>query len=84
MAGLEKKVVYRYSGNGKFAVRKREKQQEAIERKEAYQKLISTPEGIRSYIKSKEDAFGVKIGSKQLGKLEAKLMHMEYQKSKKK
>ena len=78
MAGLEKKVMYRYSGNGKFAVRKREKQQEAIERKEAYQKLISTPEGIREYIKSKSP------GAKQLGKLEAKLMHMEYQKNKKK
>ena len=84
MAGLEKKVMYRYSGNGKFAVRKREKQQEAIERNNAYQKKISTIDGIRSYIESKEDAFGVKIGSKQLGKLEAKLMHMEYQKNKKK
>lgn len=76
MAGLEKKVMYRYSGSGKFAVRKQEKQQEAIERKEAYQKLISTPQGIREYIKSKSP------GAKQLGKLEAKLMHMEYQRAK--
>ncbi len=61
MAGLEKKVMYRYSGNGKFAVRKQEKQQEAIERNTAYQKMISTPDGITKYISGTDN-----IGHKQM------------------
>lgn len=80
MVGLEKKVMYRYSGTGKYAVRKQEKQQEAIERNAAYQEQISTIEGIKEYMNSPY----VKLGSKQLGKLEAKLMHLQYQKNKKK
>ena len=54
------------------------RREQAIERNAAYQEQISTPKGIREYIKSKSP------GAKQLGKLEAKLMHMEYQKNKKK
>lgn len=61
MAGLEKKVMYRYSGNGKFAVRKQEKQQEAVERNTAYRKMISTPEGVAQYIETTNN-----IGRKQM------------------
>ena len=71
MAGLEKKVMYRYSGNGKFAVRKQEKQQEAIERNNAYQKKISTVKGIMEYMNINKN-----IGKRQLGVLEAKLLYL--------
>jgi len=70
MVGLEKKVMYRYSGNGKFAVRKREKQQEAAERNAAYQEQISTARGIRDYMQEPTRS----LGTKQMNKLEAKLL----------
>ena len=72
MAGLEKKVMYRYSGNGKFAVRKREKQERAIKRNAAYQKMISTIDGIEFYMNLVKH----KIGAKQLGFLEDKLLYL--------
>jgi len=71
MAGLEKKVMYRYSGNGKYAVRKREKQQEAIERNTAYKEKISTVKGIMEYMNINKN-----IGKRQLGVLEAKLLYL--------
>lgn len=76
MAGLEKKVMYRYSGNGQFAVRKREKQQEAIERNAAYQEQISTERGIRDYMQHPTRS----LGTKQMLKLEAKLKKLAKQK----
>ena len=72
MVGLEKKVMYRYSGNGKFAVRKREKQQEAAERNAAYQEQISTARGIRDYMQDPKR----NLGTKQMLKLEAKLLKL--------
>lgn len=72
MAGLEKSVRPRYSGNGKFAIRKTEKQQQAIERNNAYQNQISTREGILQYInefKGKPTARPCGIGKKQMVKL---------------
>ena len=65
MAGLEKKVMYRYSGNGKFAVRKAEKREQAIERNNAYQTQISTAEGVLQYINEHPK----QIGKKQMAKL---------------
>ena len=65
----------------KRSERKQVLREEAIERNAAYQEQISTIEGIKQYI-HKELPY--RLGSKQLGKLEAKLMHMEYQKNKKK
>ena len=47
--------------------RKELRRQEAIERNNAYQKQISTPDGIRQYIKSRQP------GAKQLSKLKSKL-----------
>ena len=58
--------------------RKELRRQEAIERNAAYQEQISTPRGIRDYMQDPKRS----LGTRQMGKLEAKLMHMEYQKSK--
>ena len=52
MKGLleNKKIMFRYRGEGKFAVAKKRRQAEAIERNNAYQKQISTPAGIKEYL----------------------------------
>jgi len=66
--------------------RKALRREEAIERNTAYKEKTSTIQGIRDYINF---TYGTikrikPIGAKQLGKLEAKLIHMEHQKNKKK
>tara|TARA_R100000951_G_scaffold7992_3_gene7318 strand:- start:217 stop:447 length:231 start_codon:yes stop_codon:yes gene_type:complete len=68
-----KKIVFRYRGEGKFAVRKAEKQAEAKERNEAYQKQISTPEGIKEYITNSRFTATKNIGRKQYAKLKSML-----------
>ena len=70
MKGLlqEKKIMFRYRGPGKFAVRKREKQREAMVRNSYYQEQISTKAGINEYIANTKN-----IGKKQLAKLKHKL-----------
>ena len=67
MRGLleRKKIVFRYRGNGKFAVRKREKQREAMVRNSYYQEQISTPAGIKEYITNSKW-----VGKKQYDKLQ--------------
>ena len=78
MKGLlqEKKIVFRYRGEGKFAVAKRRKQAEAIERNNAYQKQISTPAGIKEYITNSRFVATKNIGKKQYTKLKNKLNTM--------
>ena len=78
MKGLlqEKKIMFRYRGEGKFAVAKRRKQAEAIERNNAYQKQISTPEGIKEYITNSRFVATKNIGKKQYTKLKNKLNTM--------
>ena len=75
MRGLlqEKKIVFRYRGPGKFAVRKREKQREAMVRNAYYQEQISTPEGIKEYITNSRFTATKNIGKKQYAKLKAML-----------
>ena len=75
MRGLlqEKKIMFRYRGEGKFAVAKRRKQAEAIERNNAYQKQISTPEGIKEYITNSRFTATKNIGKKQYAKLKSLL-----------
>lgn len=68
-----KKVVFRYRGEGKFAVAKKRRQDEAIERNNAYQKQISTPEGIKEYITNSRFVSTKNIGKKQMAKLKAML-----------
>ena len=60
--------------------RKEIRREEAIERNAAYQEQISTPRGIRDYMQHPTRS----LGTKQMDKLEAKLMHMEHQKNKNK
>jgi|TARA_A100001035_G_C27340889_1_gene302745 hypothetical protein len=78
MRGLlqEKKIMFRYRGEGKFAVAKRRKQAEAIERNNAYQKQISTPAGIKEYITNSRFVATKNIGKKQYTKLKNKLNTM--------
>ena len=78
MKGLlqEKKIVFRYRGEGKFAVAKRRKQAEAIERNNAYQKQISTPAGIKEYITNSRFVATKNIGKKQYTKIKNKLNTM--------
>ena len=75
MKGLlqEKKIMFRYRGEGKFAVAKRHKQVEAIERNNAYQKQISTPAGIKEYITNSRFVTTKNIGKKQYAKLQSLL-----------
>ena len=78
MRGLlqEKKIMFRYRGEGKFAVAKRRRQAEAVERNNAYQKQISTPEGIKEYITNSRFVATKNIGKKQYTKLKNKLNTM--------
>ena len=75
MRGLldNKKIMFRYRGEGKFAVAKKRKQAEAIERNNAYQKQISTPEGIKEYITNSRFTATKNIGKKQYAKLKSLL-----------
>ena len=70
MKGLlqEKKIMFRYRGEGKFAVAKRRRQAEAIERNKVYQKQISTSFGIKEYIINSKW-----VGKKQYDKLQSLL-----------
>lgn len=70
MRGLleNKKIMFRYRGTGKFAVRRKERQAEAIARNEGYQKMISSKTGINEYIANTKE-----IGKKQLAKLKSML-----------
>ena len=75
MRGLlqEKKIMFRYRGEGKFAVARKRRQDEAIERNNAYQKQISTPAGIKEYITNSRFTATKNIGKKQYTKLKAML-----------
>jgi hypothetical protein len=75
MRGLlqEKKIMFRYRGEGKFAVAKRRKQAEAIERNNAYQKQISTPAGIKEYITNSRFTATKHSGKNQYTKLKTML-----------
>lgn len=63
-----KKIVFRYRGEGKFAVARKRRQDEAIERNNAYQKMVSTKAGINEYISLTKN-----IGKKQLAQLKSRL-----------
>ena len=77
-----KKIMFRYRGTGKFAVARQIRQEQAIERNSAYQKQISTPEGIQEYVNLKIDVLDRKsgIGKKQLAKLKALMLTLQKRK----
>jgi len=64
----EKKIMFRYRGEGKFAVARKRRQDEAIERNYAYKRMVSTKAGINEYISLTKN-----IGKKQMAKLKARL-----------
>ena len=68
--------MFRYRGTGKFAVRKREKQREALVRNAYYQEQISTSAGIKEYITNSRYVATKNIGKKQYTKLKNKLNTM--------
>ena len=64
MRGLRdeyKKIMFRYRGTGKFAVRKAEKQAEAKERQTRFDELTNTPAKIQEYINNKMDQIELSI-----------------------
>ena len=75
MRGLldNKKIMFRYRGEGKFAVARKRRQNEAIERNNAYQKQISTLAGIKEYITNSRFVTTKNIGAKQYAKLQSLL-----------
>jgi len=79
MRGLlqEKKIIFRYRGEGKFAVARKRRQDEAIERNNAYQKQISTPAGIKEYITNTRFTTTKNIGKKQYAKLQSLLKKLK-------
>tara|TARA_B100001059_G_scaffold124570_1_gene124541 strand:+ start:1564 stop:1782 length:219 start_codon:yes stop_codon:yes gene_type:complete len=64
----EKKIMFRYRGEGKFAVARKRRQDEAIERNNAYKRMVSTKAGINEYISLTKN-----VGKKQMAKLKAML-----------
>jgi len=64
----DKKIMFRYRGEGKFAVARKRRQDEAIERNYAYKRMVSTKAGINEYISLTKN-----IGKKQMAKLKAML-----------
>lgn len=79
MRGLldNKKIMFRYRGEGKFAVARKRRQDEAIERNNAYQKQISTSAGIKEYITNSRFTATKNIGKKQYVKLQSLLKKLK-------
>ena len=71
MKGLlkEKKIVFRYRGNGKFAVAKRRRQEEAKERQARFDEMTNTPAKIQEYINNWQNYRKNPIGEKVIRKL---------------
>ena len=71
MRGLldNKKIVFRYRGNGKFAVAKRRRQEEAKERQARFDEMTNTPAKIQEYINNWQNYRKNPIGEKVIRKL---------------
>jgi len=63
MRGLlkKKKIVFRYRGNGKFAVAKRRRQEEAKERQTRFDEMTNTPDKIQKYVMDLDTNVGRKV-----------------------
>jgi len=82
MRGLleKKKIVFRYRGNGKFAVAKRRRQEEAKERQARFDEMTNTPEKIERYVNDLD----TNVGRKVVRKLAARATKMVNHRKKKK
>ena len=57
----KKKIMFRYRGNGKFAVAKRRRQEEAKERQARFDEMTNTPEKIERYVNDLDTNVGRKV-----------------------
>ena len=76
----KKKIVFRYRGNGKFAVAKRRRQEEAKERQARFDEMTNTPEKIERYVND----LHTNVGRKVVRKLAARATKMVNHKKKNK
>ena len=81
MRGLleKKKIVFRYRGNGKFAVAKRRRQEEAKERQARFDEMTNTPDKIQKYVMDLD----TNVGRKVVRKLAARATKMVNHRKKK-
>ena len=86
MRGLDekKKIVFRYRGNGKFAVAKRRRQEEAKERQARFDEMTNTPAKIQEYINNWQNYRKTPIGDKVIRKLADRATKMVNHKKKNK
>ena len=80
MRGLRdeyKKIMFRYRGTGKFAVRKAEKQEEAKSRQDYFDELTNTPAKIQEYINNWQKYRKAPVGEKVKFKLVERAMKMK-------
>ena len=78
MRGLleNKKIMFRYRGTGKFAVRKAERQAEAKERQANFDEMTNTPAKTQEYINNWEKYRNTPLGDKVIRKLAARATKM--------
>ena len=87
MRGLlneKKKIVFRYRGNGKFAVAKKRRQEEAKERQARFDEMTNTPAKIQEYINNWQNYRKTPIGEKVIRKLADRATKMVNHKKKNK
>ena len=79
MRGLleNKKIMFRYRGTGKFAVRKAERQAEAKERQANFDEMTNTPAKIQEYINNWKKYRKMPVGEKVKFKLVERAMKMK-------
>ncbi len=75
----KKKIVFRYRGNGKFAVAKRRRQEEAKERQARFDEMTNTPDKIQKYVMDLD----TNVGRKVVRKLAARATKMVNHRKKK-
>ena len=80
----KKKIVFRYRGNGKFAVAKRRRQEEAKERQARFDEMTNTPAKIQEYINNWQNYRKTPIGEKVIRKLADRATKMVNHKKKNK
>ena len=87
MRGLlneKKKIVFRYRGNGKFAVAKKRRQDEAKQRQAYFSEITNTPAKIQEYINNWQNYRKTPIGEKVIRKLADRATKMVNHKKKNK
>ena len=76
--------MFRYRGNGKFAVAKKRRQEEAKERQARFDEMTNTPAKIQEYINNWQNYRKTPIGEKVIRKLADRATKMVNHKKKNK